>query len=158
MRNRTGIIALAIAVLIAVPAIAGEEGHKCGQEAQTCLDYMASNLKNRGWAGVEMGMNESGAYAVTRVYDDTPAEAAGVKVGDVLVAIRGIALSEENQAQLAKFEAEMLPGANFDYTLSRKGKSREISLTLTDMPQDVLTAMVGKHLIDQHTTVAVAAK
>ena len=93
-----------------------------------------------------------------RVYDDTPAQAAGIEEGDVLVAIRGVALGDENQAKLAKLEAEMIPGANFDFTLSRKGKSREVNLTLTDMPQDVLTATVGKHLINEHTTVAVASK
>ena len=39
--------------------------------------------------GVELGINQSGYAKVTKVYDDSPAQEAGIKVGDYITAVDG---------------------------------------------------------------------
>ncbi len=39
--------------------------------------------------GVELGINQSGYAKVTKVYDDSPAKEAGIKVGDYITAVDG---------------------------------------------------------------------
>ena len=155
MLRKLSIIAFAVAVL-ATPIVAGEEGYRCEQSAQDCLNYMAKHLKERGWAGVEMDHAEDGTLSVKEVYAGTPADQAGVKVGDVLVAIDGVQLAEENKAELQKVEAQMKPGNTVNFTIARKGKERDLSITLEPMPEDMLAKYIGKHMLE-HATVEVAS-
>jgi len=140
---------------LVAPTLAGEGG-KCDHEAQVCLNYMAQHLQGRGWAGVDL--DESGeAVTVTKVYDGTPADKAGVRTGDQLIAVNGVRLAEENHEQLQALMADMKPGTKFDYTLARNGKERAVSLTLAEMPDEAIQRIVGQHMLKGHTTVEVAS-
>ena len=123
---------------------------------QVCLNHMAASFKDRGWAGVEMAQS-AGGPSVTEVHPGTPADRAGVKPGDVLVAINGTRLLPENQEKLAAYEADMKPGKSFTFTVARKGKERDVAITLADMPSEVAARLIGQHMMDQHTTIEVAA-
>jgi predicted metalloprotease with PDZ domain len=139
-----------LALVTAVP-LAGE----CSHETQVCLDYLANNLKYKGYAGVELDEHD-GTMTVRSVFPDTPAERAGVKAGDQLLAINGIRINEENHEKLQALWGEMKPGNTFDYTIARRGKEREIRLTLVEMPEDEVLRIVGKHMME-HATVEVAS-
>ena len=76
---------LALAVAVAVPAVAGDH-EKCTADTQTCLNMMVSKLKARGWVGIEMD-EEDGKLTILRVEDESPAAEAGLREGDVLVAV-----------------------------------------------------------------------
>ncbi len=156
MKKHFAPIALVLAV-IAAPVLAGEEEHKCTADTQTCLNYFAQKMADRGWAGVNLDHGEEGQQVVIKVYDDTPAQAAGVLLDDVLVAINGIELNEENGEKLQALQGKMKPGAEFSYTIVRNGKEKEIALTLAKMPEEVIASMVGRHMIDQHATVEIAS-
>ena len=156
------VFGLAFAVL---PAIAGE-GHakaesaeyekKCGADAQACLNWFAHKYEGRGWAGVSLEMSDDG-LRVSEVHHGTPAAKAGVKVGDVLLAINGIEYAEENKEKMAKLEGQMLAGNEFTYTIARNGKNKEISFALAEMPMDVVARMVGMHMLNDHAAVEVAS-
>jgi S1-C subfamily serine protease len=155
MRKSLAISILALAVALIAPAFAGE-GAKCDHEAQVCLNYMAQHLQGRGWAGVDL--DESGEIVtVKKVYAGTPAEKAGVRTGDQLIAVNGVQLAEENQEQLQVLMADMKPGKKFDYTLARNGKERNVSLTLAEMPDEAIQRLVGQHMLKGHSTVEMAS-
>jgi PDZ domain-containing secreted protein len=78
------------------------------------------------------------------------------KAGDQLLAINGIRINEENHEKLQALWGEMKPGNTFDYTIARRGKEREIRLTLVEMPEDEVLRIVGKHMME-HATVEVAS-
>jgi len=147
-------------LVFALPAVAGE-GHdhaekasKCGADAQACLNYFAENYKGRGWAGVSLEQSDAG-LTVAEVHPGTPAAQAGVKAGDVLLAVNGYEAGDESA--WAKLKGKMVPGAEFTYTVSRKGKEKDVSFELAEMPMDVVARMVGMHMLNDHAAVEVAS-
>jgi C-terminal processing protease CtpA/Prc len=149
--------ALAGALVFTGAALAGEG--KCKYSTQECLDYMASRLKDSGWVGVELeGDDEKyGPMKVVKVVPDSPAEAAGIQPGDVLVAMNGVALQEGNQEKVQAVREELKPGSSVVWTMHRGDEKREVSITLGAMPADVLARYIGQHMLE-HASAEVAAK
>ena len=86
MRRHLWLLILVIAVIAVLPAFAGGDHGKCKYSTQDCLDHMAIKMKSSGWVGVELDTDLAQGYAVTKVFPGSPAEAAGIQAGDVLVA------------------------------------------------------------------------
>ena len=150
-------LAVVMAMVMAVPVMAGE-GHKCEASTQDCLNYMVKNLKDRGWVGIEM--DDKGGIdkmVITKVIDDSPAEKAGFKVGDTLVAVNGVAFSEDNQKQLKDIQYSMKPGADFTYTVARKGSKVDLNVELGQLPDSVMAQWIGGHMVD-HAELQMASK
>jgi predicted metalloprotease with PDZ domain len=160
--KRTNCLAMALAAVLALPALAGEKGeYKCTETAQSCLDQMAAKLKNRGWLGIEMddskGMN---AIKITRVVPGSPAEAAGFEVDDVLVSLNGVKFADNTEEKCATCEAAKdgwVPDAKVSYVVNRNGRDVRLAATLAALPPDVLAQWVGKHMLE-HAAVEVAEK
>jgi S1-C subfamily serine protease len=146
-------MAVALAATLAVPVVADEKGKKCDMDAETCCSKMAAELKNRGWVGIEMN-DEGGRLTVTRVVPGSPAESAGLRVGDVLVALNGTAFGEKNKAEIKTSYKAMTPGTKATYTVQRDGKDRQIEVTLGKLPQEVLAQWVGAHMLEAHAHTA----
>jgi predicted metalloprotease with PDZ domain len=157
MKKGIGVILAVMVMIMAAPAIAGE-GSKCTASTQDCLNYMAKNLKNRGWVGIEMddrgGVNK---MVITKVVEDSPAEKAGFEVGDTLVAVNGVAFTEENQKQLKDIQYAMKPGVDFVYTVSRKGSKVDLEVELGQIPKSVMAQWIGSHMMD-HAEIQMASK
>src|SRR4029450_8329514 len=104
MTRRT-VVTMALAALVSAPAsLAGEGGHKCSYPMQQCLHHMSSTLKNGGWVGIEFDDSgvAGGGYKILRVVPESPAEKAGLLVGDLLHALNGVVLAKENEDALKK--------------------------------------------------------
>ena len=130
---------------------AGYDGKKCTASTQECLDMMAKKMKNRGWIGVEIN-DESGKMAITKVIPDSPAEKAGLAAGDVLFAVSGVEYAEANHEKLTTIRDEMLPGKAFTFTILKAGKDKQdVEITLAQIPEDVMAAMIGKHMLEHVT-------
>jgi S1-C subfamily serine protease len=119
---------------------------------------MAKNFKNRGWVGIEMddkgGMDK---MVVTKVIEGSPAEKAGFKPGDTLVAVNGVAFSEDNKKALKDIQYSMKPGADFTYTVTRKGSKVDLNVELGTLPDNVMAQWIGGHMMD-HAELQVASK
>ncbi|MCG3111572.1 MAG: DegQ family serine endoprotease [Candidatus Manganitrophus sp. SB1] len=103
----------------------------------------------RGWLGVsiqevtpqlakEFGLKESKGALVSDVLPDSPAEAAGIQRGDILLAIDGKEV--ESTAQLRKWVAGTAVGKKIRLTLFRDKKEKEIELSPGEQPQEVAQA------------------
>ena len=166
-------LAATIAILVAgaVPVMAGgaecaeaaaaKEAHahkvagKCEYDTQACLDMMAKHFENRGWVGVELDDETPGRLTITQVEPDSPAKAAGLRRGDVLVAMNGIQFSEENQEAMKAAQQKMTVGATITYTVVREGKSQDIDVTLAKIPDAVVSKWIGRHMLE-HASVELA--
>ena len=154
MKLRRSAVLLALLALSPGTAPAGD----CPYTTQECLDYMATKMKDSGWVGVELEGSEAGAaMTVTRVVEGSPAEAAGIRVGDVLVAINGIELTPANQEELAAAREAWKPGSDVTWTMTRGASPRDLQITLERMPADVLARFIGQHMLE-HADMEVATK
>ena len=152
--NRIGWIVapLLVAAVTAGTAVAGGYGKCSSANTQECLEMMATKLKNRGWIGVEIN-DASGSMEITRILPDSPAQKAGLAAGDVLFAVNGVQYSESNQDTLSAIREQMTPGTTFTFTILKGGTDKEdVPISLAKMPEEVMAAMIGKHLLEAHLT------
>jgi serine protease Do len=102
-----------------------------------------SGKVTRGWLGVGIqpvtpeiaqafGLKETRGALVGNVEPDTPAARAGLKQGDVIIAINGQQV--EDARTLSLKIAELAPGTNVRLTIVRSGQQQEVNVTLGEMP------------------------
>jgi len=148
MNRLTGVLTVVMMMAMAAPARAGDAS-KCSASTQDCLNHMAKNLKNRGWVGIEMDdKSGTGMMIVTKVIDGSPAQNAGFEIGDALVAVNGVAFSDENEKHLKDIQYSTITGADFTYTVSRKGSKVDLDVELGELPDNVKAQWIGNHMMD----------
>ncbi|WP_269522543.1 Do family serine endopeptidase [Coraliomargarita parva] len=74
------------------------------------------------------GLDSTRGALVNQVQDDSPAEKAGIKHGDVIIRVDAIEI--ESAPQLRLVVSQMLPGSQVKVTLIRKGKEQKLTVTL----------------------------
>lgn len=75
---------------------------------------------------------EFGAF-VTQVVPNSPAEEAGIQQGDILIAINGQELNQDNPFINVLYEYE--PGDRVTVTVLREGGQRQLDLALSERPE-----------------------
>jgi S1-C subfamily serine protease len=143
---------LVVLVLFAgIPALAGE-GHKCKAGTQDCLNKMAADMENKGLIGVDGEWDEkAGGFWVMSYIEGTHAQQAGVEINDLLVAINGIALSDEAKTRADR--GNRTPGSEVSLTVLRDGKKKKMKVTLTALTDEQMARYIGGHMLN-HATVA----
>jgi predicted metalloprotease with PDZ domain len=154
MKRRWGIATVALALVIAIPAVAGSGAGKCTQDTQTCLNTF-SKYASKGWLGLDYDKS-SATHAVKKVAPGGPAEAAGFKAGDVLVSMNGVAMTAEKEA-LKKAKGEWAVGQTVAYGVKRGDQDLTLSVKLAPMPSEVFASMVGDHMVSNHMAAPTAA-
>lgn len=97
--------------------------------------------------GVVLSQNtETGVLTVTRCYADSPAEAAGVLVGDILYMVDGMAASEMELADVVAIIRES-GEEGVRLTLIREGE--EDYLEVTVVPSSIQYPMVASQMVDE---------
>lgn len=153
MKKLTALIAGALALAVAVPAMAGDAHYeKCTADAQTCLEQMAAKLQNKGYMGLEFEKNEEGQYVIKKVIEGAPAAAAGFKPGDMILAVNEAKWDDRE----AMKKVDWSPGSKMTVKVKRGDKKQMMSLTLANMPDEVIARYVGAHMIEDHVALASA--
>lgn len=158
MRRREWIWILVLIVSVAAPALAGGD-KKCGEDTQACLNKMVAKIKARGWVGIELEKSEKkeGVYVVSLVNPDSPAMKAGIKTGDLLLAMNGVPLGDEKyEKKLHAVKKSMQVGGTVTYTVVRQGQKKDVDITLGEIPDTVIAQWVGEHMI-QHAAIEIAS-
>lgn len=136
-----------VAVALAAPLMAGE-GERCTASTQDCLNYMKAYMHDRGWVGIEYDEEKN---TVLRVFDNSPAQQVGFRKGDVMVAINGIDINDQNADALEKIKQnEMKPGNRMTYTVARAGMKKNLEVTLVELPDEIIAQWVGRHMLEAH--------
>jgi S1-C subfamily serine protease len=157
MMKRTALIVLGIVIATASLAVAGDK-HACTASTQDCLNKMVAKIQAKGWLGVETGEAENGRWAITKVYPDSPAAKAGFQEGDVFVSMNGVAMNHDNKQALKEAKANLGPGSQVSYVVSRKGGKVTLAASLDKVPDAVMAEWIGDHMVNDHAQIKLASK
>ena len=122
--------------------------------AKSVFSQLAANGRvERGWLGVSiqeltpalvrtLGLADGHGALVAQVTDGSPAAAAGVKRGDVIVAVAGRAVSRS--ADLPPLVANLEPGRPVSITVVRDGKPTTLEATVARLEEQREPRATGK--------------
>jgi len=99
----------------------------------------------RGWLGVyiqdvdedlakALDLPNSRGVLIPSVQDNSPADKAGIKAEDVIVALDGKTI--KNSTELRNTVAANSPGTDVRLTIVRAGKEKNITVTLGELPEE----------------------
>ena len=93
-------------------------------------------LRAEGYLGVELDDRRDGGQGavITSVQDATPAADAGVRAGDLVVAVDGTTI--DGATGLIAAIRDLQPGDTTTITIVRDGERMDLTVTLTDRPED----------------------
>jgi len=127
--------AAVLALAVTVPALAG--GDHCGgaRSTATTADAKAScATKATAWAGAWLHRSTSGTMTVAGVAKGSPAARAGLRTGDVVLAVNGYNLSDNEDRALCASKAECNVGSAVTYTVQRGRSTMAVKFKLEKMP------------------------
>ncbi len=112
----------------------------------------------RGWLGVNiqnindqighaLGLNEIYGALVGDVLHDSPAEKAGLKSGDVILAIDGEKV--QNASQLSNHISSLTPGTSVTLTVMRDAQKIDLTAKLAEMPSEIAGTTSGSEVNTQ---------
>lgn len=88
----------------------------------------------RGWMGVGLGDAQDGGVIVAEVFADTPAGKAGLKPGDLVTQLNGVAVVDSRS--LVRAIGSLPPGEVVKLIVQRGGDTQELSVTLAERPPE----------------------
>ena len=148
--KKTLALLTSIALLsLALTALAGYDKN-CDAPTEDCLKAMSAKLQKKGWLGIETEKTDSGHYRITAVHADSPAQDAGFKKGDVLLALNGIDLNSADKAKLKKTWQSTTAGASAVYTVKRAGAKQQLDVTFGRVPFNLMAEWIGEHMLKHH--------
>ena len=103
------------------------DGSSKYMSAEKYAEYLSENSGNMLGVGIDYQKSSDGYIEVTRVYESSPAESAGLKKGDVIIAFDGIMIDAENYKEMEeKLVGDKLTSVNIIY--KRGDKETSVSL------------------------------
>jgi serine protease Do len=113
---------------------------------------------SRGWLGVliqditldlaeSFGMQQPRGALVAKVLPDSPAQAAGIEVGDVIVKFDGKEIRDS--ASLPPIVGRSRVGVSIPVDVIRDRKQKLVNVKLGELPEDAAIASAGKPAVDK---------
>ncbi len=133
------------ALVVAVPALAG--GDHCGgaRTAAAMADAKAAcAAKATAWAGVWLNRSASGQMVVADVTKGSPAARAGLRTGDVVLAVNGYDLGNDQDRARCASKADCNVGSAVTYTVQRGQATRSVKLKLERMPASATARLANR--------------
>jgi membrane-associated protease RseP (regulator of RpoE activity) len=103
----------------------------------------ASRPATGGYIGAQLAQNSTSTNGVLvlRVATASPAAAAGIQPNDLIVAVDGSLV--ENARQLSEIVAQLSPGSEHDFLISRKNKRQKVRLSLGQRPAQISSPAIA---------------
>jgi len=119
------------------------------QTREQCLDALLDWQREYGQPGLPEplepeqlpGTPLGGGAIVTQVVKDSPADRAGIREGDLIVAIDDVRIDEQNT--LRQLISRRAPGDRVMIVLWRQGSERQVTLRLGEHPDQEGIAYLG---------------
>jgi ketosteroid isomerase-like protein len=122
---------------------------KCPASTGDCLAHMARGLRGKGVVGLDGDWEEAaGGYRITAFAPGTKAEAAGVRIGDLLTKVNGIPLQDAEA--YAADAANRQPGKPATITVVRDDQEHTLSVTLMEITDTMIAEEIGRHMLEYH--------
>jgi predicted metalloprotease with PDZ domain len=152
----SAIVAVAVVLLLAGGVAAGEKKHEkkaCTASAEECLAKMKAKIASKPWLGIEYD-HKDGHYVISAVVDGSPADQAGIRKGDILVAVNGAAYceSDEGKKKLQAAWSDLEPGSEAVWVVKRDSEKKKFKVTMGNVPPEIAKQWIDKHMQEFHTT------
>ena len=132
-KRRAGAVLLVVALFVGAAFAQSQEKAKDSRTSQ------------KGWLGVSiqditpqlkrsMDLQSTEGALVSEVSDESPADSAGVKEGDVIITFDGKNIEDASDLQAAVGKTK--PGTKVSLVLVRKGEKKSIQLTVGKAPRE----------------------
>ena len=118
----------ALALAMSVSAFAG--GNHCSGGASATT----ASMKSAGWSGAWLQRSAAGTVTVAEVAKGSPAAKAGLKTGDVVLAVNGYDLSDSEARAECAAKASCSVGKTVTYAVQRGNATKNVKLKLEKMP------------------------
>lgn len=145
----SAVVVAALVIAFSGVTLAGHGGKCTKSSAAECAASMKEAYQTKGWTGFEADKNEAGGLKVLAVLPGSPAEKAGIRVGDVLESVNGVSISDEAKMKEMK-KTSLGIGQTAAYGVNRDGETLTVKVTLERIPEAVLAQMVEKHTKEEH--------
>lgn len=110
-------------------------------------DLREHGTVTRGWLGVSiqdvspemaraLGLADGMGALVAELFPDSPAQKAGMKIGDVILALQGVRIRDANH--LKNRVADLIVGERAEFLINRDGRERTITVVIGRRPEDLL--------------------
>ena len=143
------------AMVVSLSAVAG--GEHCDGAAEDCMAKMQAKYAAKPWLGVEYDKGDHGQYVIKTVHADSPAEAAGFRKGDVILAMEGVEYTKANKKALKQVWSGVKPGSEVQYVVKRQGAKVELDATLAHVPVELQKKWIAEHMKKSHPDYQVAS-
>lgn len=103
----------------------------------------ATAVKVPGWLGLAYTLRSDPHGEIKQwlflraVHETSPARAAGMAAGDLIVAIDGKPVAFANHAAMVRYFAGIAPGTRVRFTVIRDGRRRPVNVTAGTMPPEL---------------------
>jgi serine protease Do len=118
--------------------------------AKVVMEQLIKNKKViRGWLGVSIqaltpdmkkhfGLKEDRGVVINQIFENSPAEKAGLKEEDIILQYNGKDITDPTQ--LRNLVANTPPGKEVELKVFRDGKVFSVRVTIEELPQEVVAA------------------
>ena len=128
-------LAVALLIVVTMPVLAEERYGWLGVRIRDLSESETEDLS------VKQGVREAYGVLVADVLKDTPAEAAGLRAGDLIVSIDGRPIVETRGLQ--RLVGAIPPGREVKVIVAREGRRREVAIRVGAMPDDAVADRVA---------------
>lgn len=154
------VIGINTAIVTATGAYSGIGFAIPSNKAKSILDKLLKGEKiEYGWLGANIqdlnddlrnyfGIKEREGIIVLKVYDDSPAQAAGLNEGDLILNLAGESIKATRD--LSRVVASSKLGEILSLKIIRSGKNMDLKVTISKMPEDIEEVKS----LDQHPKVS----
>ena len=140
---------LIVALVAAATLVA--EAPKCNGTARECEQKIRHLVSGRRYFGATVQDRNPG-LVVNSVHPNSPAERAGLKPGDQLIALNGKSLRDASGREFKQLIADARTTGRIWMLISRHGAITKIETRLEPYTKEQVAKMVALHLSMTHTT------
>lgn len=155
--KKFGVFFVVLLLAAAVPAMAGDKA-ACNGDPDDCAKKMKTKLAHKAWLGISYETDDHGRWVVSSVEPDSPAQKAGFKKGDVMLAVDGVEYSKDNKSALKAVYAKLEPGSEATYVVKRQGGKVKLKATLGHVPNELQAEWIAEHMSKSHSKSQMASK
>jgi predicted metalloprotease with PDZ domain len=140
-----------VALIAAATLIA--DGPKCNGAARECEQQIRQMLSGRRYLGATIEDRNPG-LVIKSVHPDSPAEKAGLKPGDLLIAINGKSLRSASTRDFKQHIADARSNGKLWMIIARRGAYSRVETRLEPYTKEQIERIVSAHLSQTHTSTA----
>jgi len=139
---------LAIFLVAVVDADAGEgdAAELCAKA--DCMHAVVEQIRGRGWLGVQLASARSGGLRVVDVVPGGPAETAGLRQGDLVLAIEGQSIETGDPSTVQPLLEKARPGKLLRLRVRRDRETKTVQVRAGELPAEKLAEAVGNYVLN----------